>query len=41
MSSLYGSWGNEGRVCEEPLTRGIKVIRNMDGIRNAHTSTVR
>ena len=38
MSSLYGSWGDEGRVCEEPLSRGIKVIRNLDGIRNAHTS---
>ena len=38
LLSLYGSWGNEGRVCEEPLTRGIKTIRNIDGVRNAHTS---
>lgn len=38
MSSIYGTWANEGRVCEEPLTRGFKVIRNIDGTRNAHTS---
>ncbi len=38
ISSLYGTWANEGRVCTEPLTRGIKVIKNIDGTRNAHTS---
>ena len=38
ISSLYGSWGDEGRVCTEQLQRGMKVIRNIDGVRNSHTS---
>ena len=38
VSTLYGTWANEGRVCEEPLERGIKLIKNMDGTRNSHTS---
>lgn len=38
LSSLYGTWADEGRVCEEPLTPGVKVIRNRDGARNSHTS---
>ena len=38
MSSLYGSWGNEGRLVEEPLTAGKKVITNNDGTRNSHTA---
>ena len=38
MSSLYGSWANEGRLVEEPLTPGQKVIVNKDGTRNSHTS---
>lgn len=38
LSSLYGSWANEGQVCEEPLTAGEKVIKNTDGTRNSHTS---
>lgn len=38
VSTLYGTWANEGRVCEEPLTRGMKLIKNMDGTRNSHTS---
>ncbi|MCQ2138772.1 MAG: alpha-galactosidase [Bacteroidales bacterium] len=38
MSHLYGTWANEGRVCTEPLTRGYKVIKNLDGTRNSHTS---
>lgn len=38
ISTLYGTWANEGRVCEEPLTRGLKLIKNMDGTRNSHTS---
>ena len=37
MSHLYGSWGNEGRLVEEPLTQGIKMIVNRDGVRNSHT----
>jgi len=38
ISSIYGTWANEGRVCTEPLTRGFKVIKNIDGTRNSHTS---
>ncbi|MCQ2155861.1 MAG: alpha-galactosidase [Bacteroidales bacterium] len=38
VSTLYGTWANEGRVCEEPLTRGLKLVKNMDGTRNSHTS---
>ncbi len=37
ISYLYGSWGNEGRVASEPLQRGMKVIKNRDGVRNSHT----
>ena len=37
MSHLYGSWGNEARLVEEPLTAGQKVIVNKDGTRNSHT----
>ena len=38
LSSLYGSWANEGRLCTEPLEPGMKVIKNKDGVRNAQTS---
>ena len=37
MSHFYGSWANEARLCEEPLTPGQKVIVNRDGTRNSHT----
>ena len=38
LSHLYGSWANEGRLCQEALEPGIKVIKNKDGVRNSHTS---
>lgn len=38
LSHLYGSWANEGRLMQEPLAPGMKVIKNKDGVRNAHTS---
>lgn len=38
VSTLYGSWADEARVCEEPLSRGMKLIKNMDGVRNSQTS---
>ncbi|MGN0213618.1 MAG: alpha-galactosidase [Muribaculaceae bacterium] len=38
LSSLYGQWANEARVCEEPLQQGMKVIKNKDGVRNSHTA---
>ena len=37
LSHLYGSWANEGRVVEEPLEPGIKLLKNKDGTRNSHT----
>ncbi len=38
VSHMYGSWANEGRLVEEPITPGMMVIANRDGVRNAHTS---
>ncbi|HBI59328.1 MAG TPA: alpha-galactosidase [Porphyromonadaceae bacterium] len=38
LSSLYGSWANEGRLNQEPLRHGVKMIKNKDGVRNSHTS---
>ena len=38
VSHLYGSWANEGQLCEEPLNAGMIVIENKDGVRNSHTS---
>lgn len=38
LSHLYGSWANEGRLAQEPLTPGTKSITNNDGTRNSHTS---
>ena len=37
LSHFYGSWANEARLVEEPLTPGQKVISNKDGTRNSHT----
>lgn len=37
ISHLYGAWGNECQVAEEPLLAGEKLIRNRDGVRNATT----
>ena len=34
---FYGSWGNEARVCEERLEPGQLIVKNKDGVRNAHT----
>ena len=38
LSSLYGSWANEGRLAQEALEQGMKVIKNKDGVRNSHTA---
>ena len=38
LSSLYGSWANEGQLAQEPLKPGMKVIKNKDGVRNSHTA---
>ena len=37
LSHLHGSWANEGLLVQEPLTPGMKVIKNKDGVRNSHT----
>ena len=33
---LHGNWAGEAVPTIEPLTRGVKAIRNSDGARNAH-----
>lgn len=33
---LHGNWAGEAVPTVEPLTRGVKTIRNSDGARNAH-----
>ncbi len=38
LSHLYGSWANEGRLAQEPLEPGMKLIKNKDGVRNSHTA---
>lgn len=38
LSHLYGAWANEGRLSQEPLEPGMKVIKNKDGVRNSHTA---
>lgn len=34
LSHLHGCWANEVNLFEEPLTAGMKVIKNRDGVRN-------
>ena len=34
LSHFHGAWGNEFGMYEEPLTAGMKVIKNRDGVRN-------
>lgn len=38
IQNYHGGWANEARVNDEPLRPGMKVIKNRDGARNAHTS---
>ena len=37
LSHIHGTWANEGRLVQEPLDRGMRVIKNKDGTRNSHT----
>ncbi len=37
LTHLTGSINNEGRLVQEPLQHGMKVLRNKDGVRNSHT----
>ena len=36
LTHLHGDWAAETDMTQEPLTRGLQVIRNSDGARNAH-----
>ena len=38
LSSLYGTWANEARLEERPLTHGVVEIYNTDGVRNSQSS---
>ena len=38
LQNYHGAWAKEGRVNDEPLRPGMKVIKNRDGGRNSHTS---
>lgn len=38
LNSLYGTWANEAQLNQEPLTPGVKIIKNKDGVRNSHTA---
>jgi alpha-galactosidase len=35
VTHFHGNWADDFRMTEEPLTRGLKEIRNREGIRNA------
>jgi len=37
LSHLHGTWANEGLLAQEPIERGMMVIKNKDGARNSHT----
>ena len=36
LTHLHGDWAAETDVIQEPLTRGVQMVRNSDGARNAH-----
>ena len=36
LTHLHGNWAAEAEPTMEPLTPGVKIIRNTDGARNAH-----
>jgi len=38
MMSLYGNHNNECRLESRPIPRGMTVVKNRDGVRNAHFS---
>lgn len=37
MSHLHGAWADEGRLTQEQILPGMKVIKNRDGVRNSTT----
>lgn len=36
VSHQHGAWTAEAQLTSEPLTRGVKTIKNLDGARNGH-----
>lgn len=38
ITTFHGSWANECRVSEEPLSYGMKSVRNQNGVRNSQES---
>ena len=36
VSHQHGAWAAEAQLTSEPLTRGVKTIKNLDGARNGH-----
>ena len=36
VTHLHGNWASEAGPTQEPLTQGVKTIRNSDGARNSH-----
>ena len=36
VTHLHGNWASEANPTMEPLTQGVKTIRNSDGTRNSH-----
>ena len=36
LTHLHGNWAAEADITQEPLTLGMKTIRNSDGTRNSH-----
>ena len=36
ITHLHGNWASETQPTTEPLTQGVKTIRNSDGARNSH-----
>lgn len=39
ISHFHGSWGSESYITEEPLTNGMKVIKNKNGVRNTQSDS--
>lgn len=37
ISHMHGTWAGEAKLTTEPLTTGMKVIKNKDGVRNSQT----
>lgn len=38
ISRLTGTWADEGQLIQEPINDGLIEIKNLDGVRNSHTT---